>query len=211
MKSPYRNIEDILHAYRQRKDDILRRLEEFKSVSRQLYFYELAYCCMTPQSSASHCLKAQQMLQSQNFLHDPIDPEPILRRKESYIRFHKTKALRLITIKAQFPVIGEVIISEKSAEVKREWLVKNVNGLSYKEATHFLRNIGMNENLAILDRHILKNLKWHGILRSIPKTLTRKRYLGIEKKFQRFSTDIGISLNELDLVFWSTETGFVLK
>ena len=29
--------------------------------------------------------------------------------------------------------------------------------MSYKEASHFLRNIGFGENIAILDRHILKN------------------------------------------------------
>jgi len=38
-----------------------------------------------------------------------------------------------------------------------EWLVKNLTGLGYKEAGHFLRNIGSGK-IAILDRHILRNL-----------------------------------------------------
>ena len=41
----------------------------------------------------------------------------------------------------------------------REWLVHNVKGIGYKEAGHFSRNIGFTQDLAILDRHILKNLK----------------------------------------------------
>ena len=90
------------------------------------------------------------------------------------------------------------------------WLVETVNGLGWKEASHFLRNIGY-RNLGILDRHILKNLRYHGVLFRIPETLTLKRYRLIEKKFQRFAEEIGISLNELDLLFWSRETGSILK
>ncbi|MEK9139334.1 MAG: DNA lyase, partial [Bacteroidota bacterium] len=92
----------------------------------------------------------------------------------------------------------------------RAWLVKNVKGLGWKEASHFLRNIG-HHNLAILDRHILKNLKRHNVIRTLPKTLTAKRYLTIEKKFLAFSQHLGISMDELDLLFWSRETGEILK
>jgi N-glycosylase/DNA lyase len=88
--------------------------------------------------------------------------------------------------------------------------VKNVKGLGWKEASHFLRNIG-HRNLAILDRHILRNLKRHGVIKSLPKTLTPKRYLVIEQKFMEFSSTIGITMDELDLLFWSRETGEILK
>ena len=73
-----------------------------------------------------------------------------------------------------------------------------------------LRNIG-HENLAILDRHILKNLVRVGVLSHLPKTLTWKRYLAIERKFFKFALRIGISMDELDLLFWSMETGIILK
>ncbi len=86
----------------------------------------------------------------------------------------------------------------------------NVKGLGWKEASHFLRNIGR-RNLAILDRHILRNLKRHQVIRSLPKTLTAKRYKAIEQQFARFAEAIGISMDELDLLFWSRETGEILK
>ena len=92
----------------------------------------------------------------------------------------------------------------------REWLVKNVNGLGWKEASHFLRNIGV-RGLAILDRHIFKHLVRLHVIRAVPKSLTKKRYLTIEKKWHRFAKDIGISLDELDLLFWSMETGEIRK
>jgi N-glycosylase/DNA lyase len=84
-------------------------------------------------------------------------------------------------------------------------------GLGYKEATHFLRNIGLNGGLAILDRHILRNLKRYGAIRSVPTSLSRKKYLSVERSFARFSERIGITLDELDLVFWSMETGVIRK
>jgi thermostable 8-oxoguanine DNA glycosylase len=49
------------------------------------------------------------------------------------------------------------------------------------------------------------------VVRSIPKSLTPRRYLAIEAKFAAFATDVGISMDELDLLFWSKETGIVLK
>ena len=81
-----------------------------------------------------------------------------------------------------------------------------MKGLGWKEASHFLRNIGYRD-LAILDRHILRNLRRHRIIRTLPKTLTPSRYRAIEGKFRAFAGAIGIPMDELDLLFWSRETG----
>jgi N-glycosylase/DNA lyase len=74
-----------------------------------------------------------------------------------------------------------------------------------------MRNIGRSGGLAILDRHILRNLKRFGVIRSIPATLTTKRYLSIERRFARLADEIGIPIDELDLLFWSMETGEIRK
>ena len=94
--------------------------------------------------------------------------------------------------------------------ILRDWLLANVRGLGWKEASHFLRNIGY-RNLAILDRHILRNLKRHGVIRAIPASLTPKRYRAIEQSFLKFGNAIGIPMDELDLLFWSRETGEIRK
>jgi len=93
----------------------------------------------------------------------------------------------------------------------REWLVKNIKGLGYKEASHFLRNIGFGENLAILDRHILKNLYRIGIIENIPSSLSKKIYLDIENRMRVFAKEINIPLEHLDFVLWYKETGEVFK
>jgi N-glycosylase/DNA lyase len=93
----------------------------------------------------------------------------------------------------------------------RDWLVENIKGIGYKEASHFLRNIGFGENLAILDVHILRNLKKVGVIKELPKSITKKRYLNIENKFKKFSDRIKIPMAHLDLLFWSLETGKIFK
>jgi N-glycosylase/DNA lyase len=211
MARKYLHLDDLYLKFSQRSNAISKRLEDFKNVPTSRYFYELAYCFMTPQSSAKNAMKAQSMLELQNFLTTDIDPMPFLHQPDYYIRFHKTKSRRLVEMKKKFSDILSVVINGQSPLDKREWLILNVNGLSYKEATHFLRNVGRNGTLAILDRHIMKNLKRHGVIRTVPATLTKKRYLAIEKKFQQFAATVGISVNELDLLFWSNETGEILK
>jgi N-glycosylase/DNA lyase len=88
--------------------------------------------------------------------------------------------------------------------------VKNVKGLGWKESSHFLRNIGYRD-LAILDRHILKCLVRLSVLKNLPQTLTAKKYKEIEKIFLAFANEVGIPIDELDLLFWSLATGEILK
>jgi N-glycosylase/DNA lyase len=201
----------LREEYRLAQKAIEQRLAEFAAIPQEKYFYELVYCLLTPQSSAVHALDAQRTLTDLDFQHRPFDPESILRRPQAYIRFHKTKASHLLTMKERFSTIDSVVVGALDVSDKRKWLADNVLGLSYKESTHFLRNIGKNESLAILDRHILKHLQRHKVIAEIPRTLTKKKYLEIEKAFQEFAEEIDIPINALDLLFWSSETGVILK
>jgi N-glycosylase/DNA lyase len=204
------SIDELVVLHSNRRSAICRRLEEFARVSRSDYFYELTYCLLTPQTSAASAGKAIQLLQQHDLLHTEIDPEPLLHQKDFYIRFHKTKSKHLVAMKAKFPEVFKQLIGTKSSEEARDWLVKNVKGLGWKEASHFLRNIG-HRDLAILDRHILKSLVRVGTIRLLPKTLTPKVYKRIEEKFRTFAQRVGIPMDELDLLFWSMETGEILK
>lgn len=190
---------------------IRRRLGEFRRVPRSEYFYELAYCILTPQSSAHNADAVIRILRDRHFADAPFDPEPLLRDKAHYIRFHKTKAVRLLRLLSQFRDIDRSLHDGMAGVRLRDWLVQHVDGFGMKEATHFLRNIGKNDGLAILDRHILRQLVLSGVLTEVPASLTRNRYLEIEKKFVRFARTMQIPLDELDLLFWSLQTGEILK
>ncbi|MEM2743849.1 MAG: N-glycosylase, partial [Nitrososphaerota archaeon] len=62
----------------------------------------------------------------------------------------------------------------------------------------------------ILDFHIIDLLAKYGLIEK-PKTLTRKRYLEIEKILKEIAEKLNINLAELDLYLWYLSTGKILK
>jgi N-glycosylase/DNA lyase len=210
MKTSYQHVEALYASYALRREAIRTRLDEFARVKPEEYLYELIYCLLTPQSSAIHAAKAVERLRALDGLEDTEAVARILAERDHYIRFHRTKAKHICELQRRYAAILPILTNGLNSVELRAWLVRNVKGLGWKEASHFLRNIG-HRNLAILDRHILKNLKKHRVIRSIPKTLTPKRYLSLEQKFHRFADAVGIPMDELDLLFWSGETGEILK
>jgi len=206
----YALVEELRSRYELRKALIQMRLDEFAVVPAADYFYELVYCLLTPQSSAVNAVRVVEELKHAERTGSNVDPAQILADRRHYIRFHNTKAKRIEEARETFPIVLQQLLNGSTGYQLREWLVRNVNGFGWKEASHFLRNIG-HRDLAILDRHILKNLKRHAVLRRLPKTLTKRHYLLIEAKFKRFANAVAISMDELDLLFWSTETGELLK
>jgi N-glycosylase/DNA lyase len=95
---------------------------------------------------------------------------------------------------------------------RRDWLAqeKQVKGLGYKEASHFLRNIGVKGH-AILDKHVMRCLAEVGVVDSSRPPQTRRKYLELEQELIRFAKDIRVDFDELDLVLWSMKTGEILK
>ncbi len=198
---------DLQKEYLLRKNLIKSRLEDFSRVKREDYFYEACFCILTPQSSARQAWKCILELKKGDFFNKDINPVNYLKNK---IRFHNNKSKYLLELKDKWNLISKKINEIKDSKELREFLVKNVKGWNYKESSHFMRNIGF-RNLAILDRHILKNLNKLNVIQEIPKTLTKKKYLEIEEKFKDFSSKISIPMDELDLLFWSLETGEIFK
>jgi N-glycosylase/DNA lyase len=200
-----------LHSrYEQLRPAIQARLREFAHVPPSQYFYELCFCLCTPQSKAEHAHAAVTQLQERDFERVGFDPTPLLAHKAHYIRFHNTKARRLLAARQQWQQIASVLASRASSQEQRDWLAEHINGFGLKEASHFLRNIG-HKNLPILDRHTLKHLLRCGVFTELPNVGTRARYLEAAEGFMRFADHVGIPLDELDLLFWAMEAGLVLK
>lgn len=209
-------IKELIGSYKSKKGEIENRLREFELVGGrgdEEIFAELAYCICTPQSKAKLCDLAIRGMQKNNILYRGEASE--IRQFLNAVRFGNTKAGRIVEARDMFTKDGRLDVKEKifsfdSPDKLREWLAENVSGIGMKEASHFLRNIGLGAGLAILDRHILKNLKKFGVVGEV-KTLTKKRYLEIEKDMQKFAEKVGIPLEELDLLLWSSETGEIFK
>jgi len=189
---------------------ILSRLEDFRRVPPEQRFYELCYCLCTPQSKAENADAVVKILQERDFERTGFNPVSILRNKAHYIRFHETKARRLLKAREEWLHIASVLDSALGDEQKREWLVENVDGMSWKEASHYLRNIGY-RNLAILDRHTLKHLVRCGVFAEVPNIAGKARYLAAGEGFKKFAAHVGVPMDELDLYFWASEAGLILK
>jgi N-glycosylase/DNA lyase len=209
-------MQEICYASPTLEKKIKKTLKEFKQVwkSSEKVFEELCFCLLTPQSSAKQAMKCIDALRENNLL-----AKGSAKEKEVFVknvRFYITKSKRLVIAQERFPTseIKQILIEneiKKDVLSCREFLVREINGYGYKEASHFLRNIGFFEDIAILDRHILKNLVKCGVIKEVPTSLNKKTYLAIEEKMRKFCEKNELKLEELDLVFWSNETGKVLK
>ncbi len=212
-----KDLSQLIKAYQIKKDEIQRRLLEFKKVlneSDERVFAELAFCLCTPQSKATTCWDIVLSLIRNGLLFKGNEDQ--IRPFLNAIRFGDNKAKYIVNARRFFTEDGNLKIKEKILSFDdifklREWLIKKILGIGLKEASHFLRNIGLGKDLAILDRHILKNLKEYGVIDEIPKSITKKIYIDIEDKMREFSKRIKIPMDELDLLFWSKETGIIFK
>jgi len=209
-------IKELISEYGKRKSLIKKRLDEFKRLHKakdEDIFQELCFCILTPQSKATVCDKAIRSLKSSGLLLK--GSMRAVRNKLRGVRFPNNKAAYLIRARKSFQNGRKIDVKNRidtnDTFSTREWLVENIKGLGYKEASHFLRNIGLGKGMAILDTHILKNLKRYGVINDIPKTLTKKAYIDIENRMTAFSEKAGIPMDEMDLLFWSKETGFIFK
>lgn len=213
------HISQLKKIYRLKKSAISSRLREFRNLwlhgADEDIFAELAFCLFTPQSKAKSCWDATERLKEQNLLFEG-SADHIKKCLHRSVRFHNKKAGYLVKVRNLFMRDGVLSIKMqinnfRNAYECRDWLVKNIKGFGYKEASHFLRNIGFGNKIAILDRHILRNLHKLGVIKEIPESLSRTKYLQIEKQMIGFAKRIRIPSPHLDLLLWFKETGEIFK
>jgi len=213
-------VNNIRYLQKNIKYEIHNRSCTFRKIwlngSQKDIFLELIFCILTPQSKAEPCWEAACEISKKNLLlkGSAIQIQKILQGKGP--RFHRNKAKYIIQARKFFSKNKRLFIKDKIKEfadvtILREWIAKNVKGLGFKEASHFLRNIYIGKNLAILDRHILKNLKLLGVIKEIPQNLSEKKYIAIEKKMQKFAKYLQIPMFDLDFILWYKEAGKVFK
>ncbi len=211
------HIKALKRLHKEIEDTIVGRLNEFKQKYKKMeepILWELIFCLLTPQSRAKTCWRAVEKMKEKQ-VHLQPSRETIISLIHG-VRFKYKKGEYILeAIKKFMPGEGEslkrLLENIENDMLRRDFLVKEIKGLGMKEASHFLRNIGWGEDIAILDRHILKNLRFYGVIDKLPSSISRGNYLEIEKKMREFSLQIGIPMSHLDLLLWYKETGEVFK
>ncbi len=191
---------------------VRKRAEGFKAVgksSSKRIFSELCFCILTANYSAEGGIKIQNALQGR--FHELSEAELARELKKLGYLYPNARARNIAKNQLYSDSIKSTLASFDSPDGRRRWLVSNIIGFGYKEASHFLRNIGYDDH-AIIDFHILDLMARHGMIGN-PKSrsLNRKRYLDAEQAFMRISKKTGIAPGALDLYLWYIETGKILK
>jgi len=198
-------IEDIRSVDNSVKKIVKKRIAEFNAVKEDEFFSELCFCLLTANFNAEKSVVIQSKLKN-DFL---ISDEKMLsiKLRELGHRYPNTRAKFIVEARKKKGKIEK--IRQLSDQEARTWLVNNIKGIGMKEASHFLRNIGF-KNLAIIDFHVIDLLVRYKLIKK-PKTLTKKKYLSIEKVLKKIAKELNITLAELDLYLWYLETGKILK
>lgn len=187
-------------------------------------FYMLMFCLCVPQSKAIKAEEAIEVLRGQDFYTKSISLAQIVKILTGKVRFQSTKAQRLMDAKDLFfsPVFWDGIRARYEAyclgeeprnellQNTRHYLMGRVNGMGMKLSGHFMRNVGMG-GLAILDVHVIDGLKKRGVIDVEKLGPSQSEYLQVEEKMKEYAKEVGIELDELDLLLWSQKTGYVFK
>jgi len=170
-------------------------------------FSEACFCILTANSSASLGIKIQKEVGIEGFHTYSLEQLYEIISSKGH-RFAMQRAERIVLLREKEPLLLEVAKYEDGKKA-REILVKEIHGYGYKEASHFLRNIGF-DDVAIIDRHISRWLFEHGLVKP-RKTITKKVYIEAEEALKKIATDFGLTLAQLDLYIFYIKTKKVLK
>lgn len=211
-------IEKIKAAHAERRAEIAAKLAEFENVWKtetdERLWEEMVFCFFTGGCSARMGLRSVEAVRPilLTGTHDELMNALVGRHRYPRARSGYIVASRDFLQEHCGLRLREKLSSFDDDSARRDWLVKEkrIKGLGYKEASHYLRNIGL-KGYAILDKHILRSLAELGIIDDPKPPNTRTRYLAIEQKLKQLAEMTGIDFDELDLVLWSMKTGEILK
>jgi len=211
-------IEKIKTAHSARREEILERLAEFEAVwqtgTNERLWEEMVFCFFTGGCSARMGIRSVEAVRPLLSGGNYAELAHALRGKH---RYPNARAGYIVASREFLQAHCGLRLREKLQSFaddfeRRDWLVKEkrIKGLGYKEASHFLRNIGF-KGYAILDKHVLRSLAELEIIDDPKPPNTRLKYLTIEEKLKNLAETAQIDFDELDLVLWSLKTGEILK
>lgn len=210
-------IQELKELYAEKKNSIKSQLDEFDDVYKQgsdrRIFEELTFCILT--SAVGPKVGARSLNAIKDVLLE-ASPEELVERLTGVHKYPE-KAFYIVHtrdyLKSEYGLkMNDLVNSFNNRLELREFfaLNKDIKGLGLTQASHFLRNIGI-KGYAILDRNVVRSLYDLGVLDNPKPPTTKKKYVEAEEKMQAFADELGISIEELDMLLWSLKTGHIPK
>ncbi|HEY3283824.1 MAG TPA: N-glycosylase [Armatimonadota bacterium] len=210
------SIERLREAYAERGGTIRARLAEFarlRGAPKEVLLSELAFCIFAAGSSAEMGLRSVERLGP--LLHHGTVSEMAAALKG--LRFPNARAGYIAHTREYLRDLcdlnlGPWLESFATPLERRRFLAetRGIKGIGYKEASHFLRNVGYT-GYAILDKHILGCLAELAVVSSPAPPKRPAQYLETEALLRNLAARVGVSMDELDLLLWSERTGRIVK
>jgi len=211
-------IDNIRKVHKDRRQEIRRTISAFRAIwktgDNDRLWEEMVFCFFTGGCSARMGLNSIEAVR-------PIlktgSHEELMNALVGRHRYPRARS-RYIVESREFLMedcdldLRTRLTSFRDRDARRDWLAKTkgIKGLGYKEASHYLRNIGFT-GYGILDKHILNCLAELELIAEPKPPSNRTRYLETEQRLRELSSISGIDFDELDLVLWSMKTGEILK
>ena len=121
-------------------------------------------------------------------------------------RFPNTKAQQIAS--ARENIYGSGISLMGMLENKsdpsdlRTILVKLVPGLGMKQASMFLRNVSNSFELAVIDSHVLRYMSVINLIKKVPPSISKSRYLVKENMLTQYAKKFGYPVGCVDYAIW---------
>ncbi len=201
----------FFHAYYLDKEAQIRaRLADFKKPrTEQFLWEELIYCLFAANSSGKMAETAVRLLGP---IHKTATLEELQAAVHKKVRFYNVRS-RFFFVNREFIATNHgtfltFVGSFDDVYTLRNVLADEFLGMQFKEASHYLRNIGFS-GLCIIDKHVLFLMKEFGVLRSTKPPKNKKEYFRIEKKVLDFAKSQNYDVDVLDLALWSYRSGHI--
>ena len=217
---------EIVHNYSQLL--AMRERTDWRNMTDNELWHELCRCILSSNVPYELALSAWSHLRSLGL----IEPERItvsarstcyekiagelrrpiylpMRRDGSYrkYRFPNVRAGNIVDsalfINSRGLKLGHQLGFFHSETEARDFFARNLPGVGMKEASHFLRDIGYADSLAIVDSHVVSFLREIGAVQvECASPPTPRLYRELEIILQRISGDTGMNLAVLDMAIW---------
>lgn len=197
----------------------------WESCSEHELWSELVYCILGSRVRSEICsvffklLKTKNIINIEELKENPNRTENLIRHElnqavyepgisNNGIRypFPNTKAKYIVDTGVEIYLksnssIKNILKSTQNPLEVRDIIVAKCKGVGLKQASLFLRNILFCDNLAIIDSHMIRFIKWFLIPGA--EGITNKRYLIYEDILNKYAKSKNVSLASMDLAIWT--------
>jgi N-glycosylase/DNA lyase len=140
-------------------------------------------------------------------LHEALRRPLTISGRERHYRFPAVRATQLARIHehvhADANTLGELLAGFDTADDARRWFVERAPGLGPKQASMFLRNVGVSYDLAVIDRHVLDYMSLTGLRQLRDGALNSlARYCTAEAILRAHADAVTCSVGIMDWAIW---------